>query len=451
MSPKHPPHLRSVMPSRRRQHLSRRRLLQGLGAASLLAPFVPSAAIRAETGGGAGPKNLLLVFWPNGLERGWEPTGPADDYAMSVTLDAFSPFRDKMVLLGGLKGGMTNDILAHDEGMPCMWTGAQGNAEETRVSNPSIDQVVANVISTDTPFRSLEFGVGALTKPADATNVMVFAGPDEPLLAEDDPNRMFDRIFGAPTASPEELAQARARKKSVLDAVGGGLDRVRGYYGGQERAKIDAHLEAVRSIEERLDQSVDLSCSEGYQPHDLGDQGVLEYANFEEVADLQMDLIARSFMCQVTRVASLQMTFTGTDIRIPGVNPDFGFHQVMHERTAGEKRDINRFFVSTVARMLERLDQELYVDGRTLLDDTLVVFGTEMSIGNHGNYPIPFFLAGGGGHPIELGRWLDLSDQRPRTSRLMVSIAHAMGLTEMQSFGDYSDSDSVGPLEELLS
>lgn len=446
-TPKYP---RSVAPSRHRQHMQRRSLLKWMGGASLLAPFVPTALVGAGPPASTRPENLLLVFWPNGLERGWEPTGPEDDYDMSVTLAGFKDLRDKMVLLGGLKGGMTNDILAHDEGMPCMWTGARGNSTNTLVENPSIDQIVADAISTDTPFRSLEFGVGALTKPADTTNVMVFTGPGQPLLAEDDPNAMFNRVFGAPMASPAELARLRARKQSVLDVVRGSLGDVRGYYGGEERAKVDAHLDAIRSIEERLTADVDLSCGDGYMPHALGDQGIHQAVNLEQVLDLQTDILVRSLACRMTRVASLQLSFTGPDIQIPGVNPDFGFHQVMHERTAAEKRAVNRYFVDRLAGVLARLEAEVYTDGTTLLDHTLVVCGSEMSIGNHGNYPIPFFMAGGGGSPIALGRWLDLSKQVPRTSRLMVSIAHAMGLEDMQSFGSYADPESVGPLEELF-
>jgi len=445
-----PQYPRSTAPSRRLQHLRRRDLLKWLGGASLLAPFVPSTSLRAESPMNAPPENLLLLFWPNGLERGWEPVGGEDDYTISNTLEAFAPLRDKMVLIGGLKGGMTNDILAHDEGMPCMWTGARGNSTMTMVDNPSIDQLIAGAISTTTPFRSLEFGAGALTKPSDTTNVMVFAGPNQPLLAEDDPNAMFDRVFGAPVGSPEELMRLKARKQSVLDVVRGGLNDVRNYYGGDERTKVDAHLDAIRAIEERLTADVDKSCGEGYVPHTLEAPGIHDFANFQAIVDLQTDILVRSLACRMTRVASLQMTFTGPDIRIPGVNPEFGLHQVMHERTNAEKRAINRYFIERVAGILTKLDAEVGTDGKTLLDRTLVVCGSEMSIGNHGNWPIPFFVAGGGGSTIPLGRWIDVAEYRPRSTRLMVSIAHAMGLEDVQSFGSYTDPESVGPLEELF-
>jgi hypothetical protein len=78
----------------------------------------------------------------------------------------------------------------------------------------------------------------------------------------------------------------------------------------------------------------------------------------------------------------------------------------------------------------------------SVLDNTLIVWGNELSRGNsHGNEPVPFVLLGGASGALEMGRFLQYDGTRH--NRLLVSICHAMGLTEQQTFGD-TDGGSGG-------
>ena len=95
----------------------------------------------------------------------------------------------------------------------------------------------------------------------------------------------------------------------------------------------------------------------------------------------------------MTRVVSLQLSNSISDRKIPGVNPNMGIHPTMHAGTKSERITINRYFVGVVASLLQKL-----ADAQ-LLDDTLVVWGSEMAIGNHLRNPVPFFVFGG--HPSQ--------------------------------------------------
>ncbi len=154
-----------------------------------------------------------------------------------------------------------------------------------------------------------------------------------------------------------------------------------------------------------------------------------------------------SLKCGLTRVASLQLSNSVSVRRIPMVNPTLGVHPTMHAGTRQQKILINRYFVGLVAKLLQKLSAEKRSDGSTLLDETLVVWGTEMAIGNPLKDPVPIFVAGG--HPTEgyfkQGALLLLT-QPHRTTRLLLSVATAMGVVAADHLGDLTDETSRGPL-----
>jgi len=60
---------------------------------------------------------------------------------------------------------------------------------------------------------------------------------------------------------------------------------------------------------------------------------------------------------------------------------------------------------------------------------------------------MPYVLAGSAGGALSSGRLLDFSSARKDNNQLLVSIAHAMGATDLSSFGD--PSGATGPLAGL--
>ncbi|MEO1266878.1 MAG: DUF1552 domain-containing protein [Myxococcota bacterium] len=428
--------------------LSRRQVLGGLGA-SLLTPFVPLLRARAE-GALRRPTNLLLVYHPNGLEEGWQPTGGRLDFTLSQVLAPLEPYRDQLLILGGFRGGIQNEVQAHSEGMASMWTGARLTDPAAFAGHPSIDQLVAQQLGASTLFPSLELGVQSQSGAFRNTTAMIYRGAGQPLQPEDDPNQLYERVFGAALGDPRQIAQKRQEQGSILDLVMEDLRAVQAHYGTADRLRLEAHQEALRSIERRLDQAGQLTCEAQFDGHSLTRrQVVADSVHFPFMSDLQMELIALAFTCGLTRVASLQYSDSTSAAAIPGVNDDQGIHAVMHTGTRLEKVRINTWFAGQLAVLLDKLQSVVFEDGTTLLDETLVVWGTEMAVGNHLNDPIPFIVAGGGADGyFNLGQWVHYSD-KPRHTRLLITLLHAMGLEEIQALGDYRDADERLPLDTL--
>jgi len=419
--------------------MRRRDLLTAIAAGSFVAPFLPATA-RA----GTGPQNLLLVYHPNGLEVGWEPVGSETDFTLAGPLQALERHREHLVFVSGTRGGITNEVLAHNQGMVSMWTGSTIEGADGFAKHRSIDQIAADRLSIASPVRSLELGVQALAAGLSNSSVMCYAGPDLPLPAEDDPDAVFARLFGGAGGDPVAAAQRRAERGSVLDLVTDRLAAVRTVYGAADQARIDAHLEGIRTIERRLDGLSALTCDVEAAPHGLTRRQLLsDSAVFPDLAALQTELAAAAFSCGATRVASLQLSYSTSPTELPGLGLP-GVHTVMHTGTGADKQAINTWFVGQLAGMLDVLEATPGSTGGSLLDETLVVWNTEMAVGNHLNERIPVILGGGGAFP---GNRFVAFEEPPRHTRLLVSVLHALGIDDVDALGDHPEAR--GRLEAL--
>jgi hypothetical protein len=429
--------------------LSRRTLvsrLARLSAASAFAPLFDAVASPADRGF-TPPRNLLVLYHPNGFEPGWKPTMVNGELSLGPTLAALEPFKSRVLVTHGLQAGIRNEVQAHAEGMTSMFTGSLIPRNDAYAAHPSFDQLIAEKIGRSTPLPSLELGVQSQVGFGAGGNssVMIYSrtGTRQP---EDDPNAAFRRLFGQ-AATPTELMQARARRQSVLDLVRADLSKVRSLAGADAAEKLDAHAAGLRQLETRLDELSNLECDRAYTPHGWTGGQLGAHERFPQLADLQADLAVLALKCGVTRVASIQFANSVTDRRIPGVNPNVALHATMHTGTRAEKATINRYFAGLAASVLSKLDAVKRGDGTSLLDETLVVWGSEMAIGNHLKDPVPFIVAGGarpGAGYFHQGRLLEV--ERQRTTRLLISALHAFGLSTTTVLGDLTDESSRGPL-----
>lgn len=433
----------------RNPRFGRRAFLETAGLSGLFAPFlsVPSA-LAAPRGGGGLVENLVLFTWPNGLEQGWEPTGQSAHFELSPTLAALEPYKEDICIVTGMKSGITNELAAHGIGPRVLWTGAP--EVEAAASSHSLDQEIANMVGSTRAYRSLHFGVQTteLGLPSDISQPYChFLGPRQPIAAVDEPERMFQEIFEA-SADLDQVAIDRIRsgRQRSLDFVRDRLSRLRGRVSVADRVKVDQHIEGVRALEDSLQWLGRVECSEPRPPLGAasGTAAVRDDQVFPEVADLQMNLATLALQCRLTRVVTIQISHTDSDTKIRGVNPTDGLHYVMHNYGPGMKKAINTWMIGRFADLLGKLKSVDRGNGKTLLDETLVVGASEMAIGNHWNQPMPFIVAGGGGGYFRLGRWVHL-DGYPRHTRLLTSVVQAFG-ANVETFGQYTDPTSVGDL-----
>lgn len=432
------------------RNFSRRAFLGSLGAAGVLTPFLPM--MRGRAAEGDFPVRLIMCFSPNGtIHENWAPTGSTDDFQLSPILSPLEAFKDQLTILDGLEVVREGPGDGHQKGMALMWTGSrileggefQGGGNSGTAGwggGISVDQHVANAIGNETAYKSLEFGVQ--TGGATVWSRMSYAGSNQPIAPEPDPAAMFDRLFADFDIDTSELERIKAERGSVIDLVKGDLESLSSKYGATDQLKVEAHLEAIRQIEQRNDLAVPnceiplLDTSPSFDANE----------NFPAVSRLQIDQMVMALACDLTRVASLQWSRSVGGTRFDWLGIPEGHHDLSHlgdsdQSMIDKLTSINTWYAEEFAYLLQQLASVPEGDG-TMLDNTLVVWGNELSRGNsHGNHPVPFVLAGGACGRIQPGRWLTY-DREPH-NRMLVSICHAMGIDEQTTFGNI-DSGSGG-------
>ncbi|MCA9705644.1 MAG: DUF1552 domain-containing protein [Myxococcales bacterium] len=440
------------MTKRKNPFFSRRLFLGSLGAAGVLSPFLPMLDRELEAAPGDFPLRLILLFSANGtLYENWAPTGSEADFQLSPILSPLEAYRDQMIVLDGLersRDGVGDD---HQKGMAQLWTGSR-LLEGTEFAGGdgstagwgggiSVEQHIANAVGNQTPYQSLEFGVQ--TQGASVWSRMSYAGANQPIAPEDSPDAMFDRLFADFDVDATVLEKLKAERRSVIDLVKGDLDSLMAKHGSSnDRLKIEAHLDSIRAIEQRNESAVP-SCEIPAAPGGV-DAGSND--NFPMISQLQSDLMAMSLACDMTRVASLQWSASVSNVRFNWVGVPDGHHDLSHlgdgdQSMIDKLTTINTWYAEQVRYLLDALASIPEGDG-TVLDNTLVVWGNELSRGNsHGNRPIPFVLLGGAGGQLQMGRYLQYDNAQH--NRLLVSLCHAMGLTDQTTFGD-TDAGSGG-------
>ncbi len=441
-----------------RPSVSRRALLATIGAAGMgsLLPIMEAEGQAAEP-----KKRLILLTQGNGtVHSAWKPTATGGALAsLNQCMAALEPHKQDLLVLDGL-GWQFGDGPGVDHMRICMmWNGSPmltgndfSNSTGSRPcgwgSSISIDQAVANKLAETltTPFKSLEFGV-RLNNHHIYTRVS-YAGPNQPIAPEIDPYAMFDRVFkdiGAQPSDPAALERIRLRRKSILDAVKGNLSSVQTKVSTLDRAKIDAHLEAVRSIERRLDNTIPVdSCASPVLGNKLDPKA---NDNFPAVSRLQMDLMVTALACDLTRVTSLLWAGAANEVRFTWLDQNDGHHTISHDNGENGKAQriaSHNWFSGEVAYLLEKM--KAVPDGAgTLLDNSLVVWGNELSDGAaHSQQPIPIVLAGkASGAITSTGRLLEFGKQKH--NKLLVSIANLMGMPEVTEFGSLDDGSGALP------
>jgi hypothetical protein len=463
--------------NRARFACSRRSLLKALGASSALAPFLP--ILNASGQEMVFPKRLLLFFTPDGtsaIDHGgaqvdWKPLGTETDFTLSATHAPLEPFKSKLVVPWGMRFSAGGAGQEHAFGMSGLWSGATlsgpsgdanfdgGNGNRTGWgSGPTIDQMIAEAsgpelpyqravsdAQQDTAYRTLELGVQCLGP--DSKHRMIYKGANQPLHPEMNPKAAFDRLFGM--LEPQEPGMADAtvvRKRAQLAALMQQTETLRSRVGSQEFEKIDAHLAGLSALDRRLNgPTTTVGCSPPIAPA-AGSNNRENSATFPAECTAMMDLVSHALACDLTRVASVQLSrgFSGIVHSWAGVNQ--GHHTVSHND--GDNRAaltaIDVWYAEQFAYLLQKLDSVKEGDG-TLLDNTLVVWGREMGATNHRMQPVPLILAGSGRGSLVTGRFLDRS--REPHAKALVSICQMMGL-DVMSVGDRDASS--GPLAGLV-
>jgi hypothetical protein len=443
---------------KRNPRFARRTFLRGLGAAGAVSPFIP--LLNASAQEAVFPRRLLLWFTPHGtIYDAWKPTVSGASFTLGPILAPLERHKSKLLVLDGMRIKADGVGAPHTKGPPLLWTASKLAEDMTFTredgsggmyygwnTGPSVDQVIAAAVGGKTAYRSLELGVRCGGNHPGSR--MIYTAAKQPLAPATDPSAVFDRLFADIGKRSADLDRIRADRASVLDVLKAELDSVRLRTGSAERFKLDAHLGAIRDIETALTAGV-AGCTAPARATRVDPNAV---ANMPVVMDRQIDILAAALACDLTRVASVQVRVGEND------GDTYGFlgNTLQHHLTthAGDSDAAARaeliktytWYSEKFAYLLDKLAAIPEGNG-TLLDNTLVVWGSELGKGNsHSFDKVPFVIAGGAGGAVKPGRVLPAAGIDH--NRLLVSMCQIMGLPEIQTFGN--TDVGKGPLAGLV-
>jgi hypothetical protein len=408
--------------------LNRRAVLRGAGGIAVALPWLEIMAPERPARAAALPaKRFVAVYTPGGtvLER-WRPTGFEDDFKLSPILAPLEQVMQHLLVVSGVdmtcavgeqnQAGLIALLTGTAQQMP---GGASGYA-----SGPSIDQVLASRLSRAQKLQSLElavrWGTGKAHGLASPIDILSFADTPTwaPVTPRLDPAQIFRDLFGAPL---DPSTAARAWDKSILDAVDRRYAKLAKRLGAADRQRLEEHLAIVRELEQRvasaaatcaapaLPDTSDYDPQSGLKSDDAGAvQDLATDAAIPKVGKLMLDMLVMALTCDLTSVATLMWSDTEAKHTFPwlGLNQ----HLSCYMNDCGYQPEpltkIFTWYQTQNAYLIDQLAQKQGADGRSLLDDTLVFFGSHLqNPATHAKTDMPFLLAGGGGG-LRTNRWL---------------------------------------------
>jgi hypothetical protein len=439
-----------------RKHLSRRALLRGAGAAialPLLDSMLPAQTALAQTP--ANPRSRLgCVYVPHGATMDlWTPVAEGRGFEFAQILAPLEPFRERVCVVSGLAhaavapwvGEDTGGAENHVRAAAVFLSGAHPVKGDVAIVGPSVDQLAAEHVGQDTPLPSIELSIEPVGLNCDAgftcayRNTLSWKSATLPLPMENNPQIVFERLFGDGSTDAERR-ERREQAKSLLDSVRSQTASLQAGLPAADRARLADYLDEVREIERRVHQfDAKLSRDLDLPPAPVG---VPE--SFEEHLGLLFDLQVLAYKAEITRISTLMLARENSNAIYPGSGVREGFHNASHHSNERRNMDqfavINRYHVRQLARFLEKLEATPDGDG-TLLDHSLILYGSSLSDGNEHNFdPLPVILAGGASGKLEGGRHLRYAPQTPMAN-LLLAMLHKLG-APVGTIGD-----STAPLD----
>jgi hypothetical protein len=444
--------------------LSRRTFLRGAGVALAL-PWLEAmkpARMLGAAGGTAAqpaPVRLAVLFMPNGVHPGaWTPGGEGPDFRLSPILEPLQDFRKDLLVLTNLghKACRTGDgHYVKTAGLLTGTTITKTVGVDLNCNGVSMDQVAAKAAGRLTPLPSLELGTEPVQTGVDFvvgyTRIygahIAWAGPTSPLAKEINPRLVYERLFRAGRSGGAGAGEERPLLDLVLEDARALRDRL----GAGDRRKMDEYLQSVRGLEQRLERAGRQGPG-GWKPRALIEPSARPPEGIpgghQEHVQLMLDMIVLAFQTDTTRICTFMFGNSVSNQNFSFVEGVKGSHHSLshHENKADKMQQyqlIARWHVAQYAYLLRKL-AAIREGERSLLDNAMVLFGSDLRDGNkHDPKDLPIVLAGRAGGRLATGQHLRYAADTP-LSNLYVSMLQAFG-TPVERF-----ADSTGPLRGVL-
>jgi hypothetical protein len=419
--------------------LSRRALLRGLGVAVALPPLQALA-------GGRNPAPLRMAFVgvPNGVHQSnWRPVGSGADFTLGPTFQPIAAWKRKLQIFTGFCQNNA-DALGDGGG-----DHARANAAFLTGSHPrktagadirngiSVDQVAAQSVGHLTRLPSLELICVRARRSGSCDSGyscayeynLSWASETLPMPAESDPRQVFERLYGAgpPGERQRIYLQRQRQRRSLLDFVRDEAGRLQARLDADDRRKLEEYLGGLREIERQIERA---------EQHRLPRTGMRSPdkvpEDFRGHIRLMADLLVLAFQSDSTRIGTLLFANEGNNRSFDEIGIAEGHHHLSHhqkkEDNLAKVARIDRFYMEQFAYLLGRLAAARDSDGRSVLDNVMVIYGGAIADGDRHNHDnLPIVLAGGAGRSTPPSRHLALAGPVPLTN-LFLGMLGRMGV-----------------------
>lgn len=395
----------------RRQPLSRRAFLKGTGvvmALPMLDAMHPAmGAVAAKT---SVPRRMVAIETNMGiLPRYFFPKDHGKKYALTPYLERLKAFRDDFTVLSGVSHpGVTGGHAAER----CFLTGTPHPERGGFRNWVSLDQFAAEQIGNQTRYPSL------VMANSNENPTLSYTRSGAPIPAEKSPRKLFEKLFiqGKPDevqANVEAIRQGR----SMLDFVGEQSKRLNRSLSTPDKERMDRYLTSVRELERRLHSAEAWEYKPKPKVNAKPPEDISDAREFVQRTKLMFEVMKLALETDSSRIMSL---FIDTTV----------IHNITHH---GNRADVlaelkqkEEAQFEALAGFLKSL-QETKEEDQTLLDRTMVLYGTCMGSANsHSNVNLPALIAGGGfKHAGHLA--FDTKNNYPLTN-LYVSMLQRLGI-----------------------
>ncbi len=421
------------------QRTSRRAVLRGVGAAVAL-PWLES--LNAAT---VPPKRFAVMFMGTGVnEDHWWARGSGDAMELSKSLQPLAPLKKKINVINGLFMKPLTGQGIHPAQTGSLLSGASIQRGPILHSGQTVDQAIAGHIGQETAQESLVLACEQPLTGYHETNFSMaysshisWESADAPAPTEVYPSLAFDNLFEN---------RGLLRNASILDRVKDRAQALSGQVSATDKAKIDEYLTSVRDVEKRVErmradknQADDAAKGKNRPAWTMKRPANGLPEDQQEHSRLMCDIVAMGFQTDRTRVASVILANDLSAMIYPFLQVREGHHAASHDNLSDSYERITRFHLSQMAYLAAKLDAMPEGDGTTVLDNSCLLFLSNMWSGRkHDNTRVPLVMAGGLGGTLETGRSLDYyasGDENRKLCSLYLSIMDRVGL-KLPHFGD---------------
>ncbi|MGH7636867.1 MAG: DUF1552 domain-containing protein [Gemmatimonadaceae bacterium] len=453
------------------KHLSRRTALKGLGVTVALPLLEAMVPVRPAFAQATSKGKARLVCIENvhgaagstkfGLQQNlWSPAAVGRDFDLSAgSLQSLEPFRDDLTIVSNTDVAMAEAYSTSEIGGDHFRASAvfltQSHPKQTQGSDlfvgTSMDQLVARRIAGDTALPSMQLCIENLDQAGGCyynyacayTDTISWASPSEPLPMIRNPRAAFELLFGAGKDNADRMSRRKANQ-SILDWITGETRAIKRSLGPSDQQRLDKYLEDIRELERRI-QAVESRNSSG-ETREIPEAPVGVPDSFAEHMQLMFDLQVLALQSDMTRVISFKTGRDASNRSYPESGTNKGFHPASHhggrESAILDFNLINRYHVSMLPYFLEKLHDTMDGD-RSLLDQTVIMYGSPMADGNiHNHRRCPLLLMGGGNGILQGNLHLKAPDGTPMAN-VMLSLMHRLGLDGVPGFGDSTGEFAV--------